>query len=170
MPDPLANFISDLSAELKAQQKVKRSDDILDFIRDHWRFFVAKKYEMTNALDQLGKTVPYTVDALCDQLCMPESVYFKRSPVAQIGEAMVDFPHSALMKTFIECCGKSRHGEVCLFVVSGKHSLCITNMQTTFEPGRFICYYKSKGDLADVHVFKADDAAVRLPNMFNPER
>lgn len=151
----------------KEQKRLVKSDEIITFIKENWRLFCSTRSAMKNALDMLGTQVEYTVDALCDQLGIPPNVFFKRSPVKDVTWAILDFENSPFMQMFIKCCNQSQNGEACLFVVAGLKSIIITNMQTHFNPGSMIMYFKSMGDMPDIHVFSVRDAANRMPNMFD---
>ena len=162
----LQGFMSDLGAAYKEQKRKERSNDIIEFIRANWRFFAPSRAAMNAAYSQLGQNgIPFTVDGLCNQLGIPTNIYFKRSPVADIGGTLLDFEASKLFELFKSCL--KHHREACMFVVAGKKSVCITNMQQHFETVRYDFRYWD-GDL-EVHVFKATEAAERLPNLFNPK-
>jgi hypothetical protein len=122
---------------------------------------------MYAAKEQLGRDTTYSVDSLCDLLGIPTFVYFKRSPVADIGGALLDFGSSKLFELFNKCIAAQPSHEAVLFVVAGKKSLCITNMQTHFETTNYDFRYWN--DKTEIHVFKAADAQLRLPNLFNPK-
>jgi hypothetical protein len=162
----ISQFMESVGEAYAQQKKLVKSDDIIDFIKTNWRFFCSNRNEMKNALDMLGVQVPYTVDALCDQLGIPSNVFFKRSPVKDVSGALLKFGDSKYMELFLKCCQNSDNGEACVFVVAGKHSIVITNMQTSFNPGELIMYYKSAGDHADIHIFPYADAPSRMPNLF----
>ena len=161
----LQGFLGDIGAAYKEEKRKQRSNDIIDFIAANWRFFTPTRSAMNAIVSQLGQQVPYTVDAFCDQLGIPSNVYFKRSPVADIGATLLDFEGSKLFELFQGCL--KAHREACLFVVAGKKSVVITNMQLHFETVRYDFRYWD-GD-NEIHVFKASEAAERLPNLFNPK-
>lgn len=163
----LQGFLGDLGAAYKEEKRKQRSDDIVEFIRANWRFFAPTRAAMSAAYSQLGQQVPYTVDALCDQLGIAANVYFKRSPVADIGGTLLDFEGSKLFELFQKCISAQKGREACLFVVAGKKSICITNMQLHFETVKYDFRYWD-GD-NEIHIFKASEAAERLPNLFNPK-
>ncbi len=165
--DGIQGFLGDLGAAYKQEKRIQKSNDIIDFIATHWRFFVAKRATMQGVMQQLGGPVPFTVDSLCDQLGIPQFVYFKRSPVADIGGTLLDFEGSKLYELFNKCIQNAPHHEACLFVVAGKKSICITNMQIHFETCKYDFRYWD-GD-TEIHIFKASEAAERLPNLFNPK-
>jgi hypothetical protein len=92
-------------------------------------------------------------------------VFFKRSPVKDIGGALLNFENSSMLKLFDECAALSDNGEACLFIVGGKHSICVTNMQTDFAEA--VCDLVCRRPDSEVHVFKATDAWHRLHNLFH---
>ena len=161
----LQGFLGDIGAAYKEQRRQQRSNDIIDFIAANWKFFTPTRAAMNAIVSQLGQQVPYTVDALCDQLGLPNNVYFKRSPVADIGGTLLDFEKSKLFELFQGCL--KNHRETCLFVVAGKKSVVITNMQLHFETVKYDFRYWD-GD-HEIHIFKVSEAAERLPNLFNPK-
>lgn len=163
----LQGFLSDLGAAYKEEKRKQRSNDIIEFIAANWRLFTPTKAAMNAIVQQLGQQVPYTVDALCDQLGIPANVYFKRSPVADIGGTLLDFEGSKLFELFQKCLSAQKSREACLFVVAGKKSICITNMQLHFETVKYDFRYWD-GD-NEIHIFKSSEAAERLPNLFNPK-
>lgn len=166
--NPLNGFFSDIQAGLKQQRAARKSDDIIEFIESHWRFFVSRRREMKEALAQLGTPqFPYTVDSLCDLLGIPDNVYFKRLKCADVGAEVLSFGTSKLLKTFEDCLAMG-HREVLLFAVAGKKSICVTNMQTSFAEGQFICYIKRGENDRDIHLFLADQAQERLPSLLTP--
>lgn len=164
MPDEeLTAFIKGIKSQYAVQAKQKKSDDIIQFIEANWKMFVPIRRMMTDTIMRLGRDVSYSVDSLCDLLGIPNNVYFKRTPVADIGGAILDFETSKLLELFNEC--RKHHDEVCLVVVAGKKSICITNMQTAFD----LCKYdiKYKAEDVEIHIFKAKDMPIRLPKLFN---
>lgn len=163
----VADFMASMSVAYAQQKKQQKSDEIIEFIKEHWNFFCGRRSDMKNAVDMLGSQVEHTVDALCDQLGIPSNVYFKRSPVVDVSGAILNFENSKLMELFVKCCSMSPRGEACLFVVAGKKSIVITNMQTTFYPGALIMYFKSLGEMPDIHIFSVNDAPKRMPNLFD---
>lgn len=159
-------FFNGLKEAVKQQRREQKSDDIIMFISSNWRIFSRQgKAGMNNAMEMLGRDVPYKVDSLCDLLGIPDNVYFKRSPVADIGGALLNFPGSSLLKLFEACVAQSANREACLFVVAGQKSICITNMQTRFEEAVYDFFYRHPD--YEIHVFKAADAVHRLKNLFN---
>ena len=158
-------FLAAVGQAYKQQKRIQKSDDILTWIEENWKLFCFKKAQMTAAVSQLGQKVPYTVDSLCDLLAIPNNVYFKRSPVADIGGTLLSFEGSKLFELFQKC--QQVAGECCLFVVAGKKSICITNMQTHFENCKYDFWYRDGS--TEIHIFKATEVNDRLPNLFNKE-
>lgn len=146
------------------QAKQQKSDDIIEFIKTNWKLFTARRSEMTAAVQSLGSPgTPYSVDGLCDVLGIPPNVYFKRSPVKDVGAAILDFPNTKLYEIFEKCAEANPDEQVCLFVVAGKKSICITNMPIQYPPDDVICYLPARDD---IHIFKASEAFYRLPQLF----
>lgn len=161
------DFAALMKAEYKAQKQQQKSEDIIEFIRSNWPIFCAKRRDMDDAVEQLGVTLPYSVDSLCSLLAMPADVWFKRSPVADITKAVLNFKDSAFHKLFEQCRNASTNGEACLFIVAGTQSLVITNMQTSIPDNCMVCYYKTPDENEnDIHIFKAKEANVRLATLF----
>ncbi len=169
MPDPnqLQAFLAAIPTQAKRQRRDQKSNDIIDFIDKHWMLFCSSRQEYRQLKSQLGDVVPYTVDALCDLLGVPDNVLFKKVKIFDTSVALLDFEKSALFKQFVECCGTIRSGEVCLIAVAGERSLIITNMQTNFVEGRMHLLFKSMGNLADIHIFRPQDAPLRIPTLFD---
>lgn len=163
----LQGFLGDVGAAYKQVKREQKSNDIIDFIGNNWKLFVPRRSDIALALSQLGSQTVWSVDALCDLLGIPNFVYFKRSPVVDIGGALLDFGKSKLYELFSKCTAAQPSHEAVMFVVAGKKSLCITNMQTHFETTNYDFRYWD--DTMEIHVFKAQDAALRLPNLFNPK-
>lgn len=160
-------FFAAMRASAQEQKRTTTSDDIIEFIKANWKMFTYRRSDMMEAVNQLGSSVPYTVDALCDQLGLPDNVYFKRVKVADVGAAVLNFKTNAvLLPLFRRCCEMSSDNTACLVIVAGQKSVCITNMQTTVYPDSMIIYYKDTDD-TDIHIFKFSEAALRLPNVFN---
>ena len=159
-------FMGAIAKSMRNQRREQKSDDIIEFLKTHWQWFFASKHEMTELVDNMGRQFPATVDAFCDQLGVPDNVWFKRAPAVDIRQLYVKFDKSRAKRLFVDCVEKSSNKEACLFLVAGQSSMCITNMQTHFEPGYMVCYFKSFGDLPDIQLFKADEVPIRLPNLF----
>ena len=159
-----------LKADYRQQANQQKSDDIIEFIKSNWKFFVSRRGEMTTAVQSLGTPGhPYSVDGLCDVLGVPTNVLFKRSPVKDVGAAILDFPNSQLWKLFMKC-SEAVGEEICLFVVAGTKSICITDMQTRMESGTMLIHFVPVVDsVQDIHIFKVKEAPERLPNLFNHE-
>lgn len=158
-----------MQADYKRQKRMKKTDDIIEFIASNWKLFTGSRTQMKQAVDSLGHNgVPYSVDGLCDLLGVPDNVYFKRSPVKDIGAAILDFKHSKLMELLLKCTEAQNGKDVCMFVVAGKSSICITDMQTTMTPGMMLIHLVPAIEFVqDIHIFKAAEASERLPNLFN---
>ena len=161
-----------IKANYRQQAKQQKSDDIIEFIKTNWKLFTGRRSEMITAVQSLGSPgIPYSVDGLCDVLGIPVNVYFKRSPVKDIGAAVLDFQKSKLYEIFQKCYEAQRSNEysgcskVCLFVVAGQKSIVITNFPTDYIPGGVLCYLPMDGD-DDIHIFKVADAPYRLPHLF----
>lgn len=149
------------------QAKQQKSDDIIEFIKTNWKLFTARRSEMTAAVQSLGSPgTPYSVDGLCDVLGIPPNVYFKRSPVKDVGAAILDFPKTKLYDIFEKCAEANPDEQVCLFIVAGQKSICITNMPIQYPPDDVICYLPARDD---IHIFKATEAMYRLPQLFEHE-
>jgi hypothetical protein len=67
----------------------------------------------------------------------------------------------------MKCKDASRNKEACLILVAGRKSIVITNMQTSFDLCQYDIWFKNGED--ELHIFKIDDAPMRLPNIFNPK-
>jgi hypothetical protein len=163
----LKAFLDSIPQQAKRQSRNRKSDDIIEFIKKYWRLFCSSRYDMRNAVEQLGTTVPYSVDALCDLLGVPTNVLFKKVKVIDTSAALLDFEKSELFNQFVNLCQSFKSGEVCLFAVAGQRSLIITNMQTDYVEGRMHLLFKSMGNLPDIHVFRPEDAPLRIPTLFD---
>ena len=159
-----------LKANYRQQAKQQKSDDIIEFIKTNWKLFAASRGEMLTAVQSLGSNgIPYSVDGRCDVLGIPDNVLFKRSPVKDVGAAILDFKKNKLWDIFQKCLEVRdvTQKEICLFVVAGLKSIAITNMQTQYT-GSMLCYLPMGGE-NDIHIFKAADAPYRLPYLFKHE-
>ena len=164
----LQAFRAGLQNGYKQQRGMQKTDDIIEFIKSNWKFFSSTKAEVQKAAEAMGANgIEYSVDSLCDQLGVPENVFFKRSPVKDIGKAILNFRKSKLFELFLNCCKEKFGNEACVFVVAGKSSIVITNMQTRMENADLLCYIRSAGTVNDIHIFRADEAPTRLPTLFN---
>ena len=162
-------FREGLQKGYKQQRGLQKTDDIIDFIKTHWKFFCRSRSEVIDAANAMGTNgIKYSVDSLCDQLGVPGNVFFKRSPVKDIGRAVLNFRKSKLLEMFLNCCRPEMGDEACVFVVAGLSSIVITNMQTCLDNADLLCYIRSNDDTAnDIHIFRADEAPMRLPTLFN---
>ena len=163
----LGAFMGDMKAAYQEQKRQQKSNDIIQFIQDNWKLFTRTRSEMSGVVSQLGNQLPYTVDALCDALGVPNNVFFKRSPVKDVADAIINFPTSPLLDLFMKCKAVSRNGEACLVLVAGRKSIVITNMQTSFDVAQYDIWFRNDED--ELHIFKVSDANFRLPNIFNPK-
>lgn len=159
-------FFAAVSSRATQERKDVKSAAIIEFIRKNWKLFCPYRIDMEQAVGQLGMTYDYTVDSLCNQLGIHENVFFKRTKPADTSIALLRFDKSPLFELFLGCCEKVTSAECLLFAVAGVHSLVITNMQTDYVEGRMHMFYKSKGILPDIHIFKVEDAPDRLPTLF----
>lgn len=165
--DDIKAFMGDISQAYKQEKRLQKSNDIIQFIQANWKLFTRTRSEMSGAVSQLGNQLPYTVDALCDTLGVPNNVFFKRSPVKDVADAIINFPTSPLLELFMKCKAASRNGEACLVLVAGRKSIVITNMQTNFDVAQYDIWFRNGDD--ELHIFKIADANFRLPNIFNPK-
>ena len=167
MSDILDEMVAAMQASMKTQRAQQKSEDIIHFIRDNWRLFCKSKGQMQEYVRQLGTPgVPYSVDSLCDMLGVPDNVYFKRAPVKDIGNAVLNFQNTKLYNIYQKCSEAQNERDVCIFVVAGKSSIVITDMPTQFPPDDMICYMPNGGSKNDIQIFRASDASYRLPNLF----
>lgn len=165
--DDIKAFMGDIAQAYKQEKRLQKSNDIICFITDHWKLFTRTRSEMLAVVNQLGNQVPYTVDALCDGLGVPDNVFFKRMPVKDVAGAIINFTTSPLLELFLKCKAASRNREACLVLVAGKKSIVVTNMQTSFDICQYDIWFRNGED--ELHIFKIDDAPHRLPNLFNPK-
>ena len=165
----MSKMMSSIKANYKQQAKQQKSDDIIEFIKSNWKLFTARRSDMVTAVQSLGSPgVPYSVDGLCDVLGIPSNVLFKRSPVKDVGNAILDFPKTKLFELFRKCIEVRdvTDQEICLFVVAGLKSIVITNMSTSYCCGGMLCYFPMGSRENDIHIFKAADAPYRMPQLF----
>ena len=161
-------FKEGLQNGYKQQRGLQKTDDIIDFIKTHWKLFCRSRNEMMAAANAMGTNgIKYGVDSLCDQLAVPGNIFFKRSPVKDIGKAILNFRKSKLFEMFLGCCRPEFGNEACVFVVAGQSSIVITNMQTHLDNADLLCYIRSNGTANDIHIFRADEAPLRLPTHCN---
>ena len=163
----LDGFMSDMRAAYQQERRQQKSNDIIQFITEHWKLFARSRSEMSAVTSQLGNQLPHTVDALCDALGLPTNVFFKRSPVKDVAAAILNFPSSQLLELFQKCKAVVKNGEACLVLVAGQKSIVITNMQTSFDNCKYDIWYRCDDD--EIHIFHIRDAAMRLPNLFTPK-
>ena len=160
-------FMASVSKAYRRQKRIQKSDDIMSWIQDNWKIFCCRRSDMVAAMSQLGRQTSCTVDALCDLLGIPNNVYFKRSPVTDVGGTLLHFKNSKLFELFQKCKEASDNREACLFIIAGQKSICITNMQTSFELCNYDFWYRDEDN--EIHIFNAKEAGIRLPNLFNRE-
>lgn len=160
------SFMADMKAAYQQEKRQQKSNDIIQFIVDHWKLFARSRSEMSAVTRQLGNQLPYTVDALCDALGLPTYLFFKRSPVKDVAGAILSVPGSSLLELFLKCKAVTSNGEACLVLVAGAKSIVITNMQTNFDNCQYDIWYRCNDD--EIHIFHIKDAALRLPKLFNP--
>lgn len=164
--DGLSGFMSDMKAAYQQERRQQKSNDIIQFITANWKLFARSRSEMSAVTQQLGNQLPYTVDALCDALGLPNCLFFKRSPVKDVAGAILNFPGSQLLELFMKCKAVTSNGEACLVLVAGTKSIVITNMQTTFDNCQYDIWFRNGED--EIHIFHIRDAQIRLPKLFNP--
>lgn len=165
--DDIKALMGDIAQAYKQEKRQQKSNDIICFIADHWKLFTRTRADMMAVVGELGNRLPYTVDALCDGLGLPNNVFFKRMPVKDVAAAILNFPRSPLLDLFLKCKEVSYNKEACLVLVAGTRSIVITNMQTSFDNCQYDIWFRNGED--ELHIFKIDDAPLRLPNLFNPK-
>ena len=162
MPDVLDMFKQGLK-EARRQQK---SDEIVTFIRAHWKFFCQSRASMDTLCEELEQHQDLSPTALADALGLPSCLVFKRVKVVDTAKTILHPLKSALFKLFLEQVEK--RGKVCLLAVAGEHSFVITNLKTERVPGLVHISVPDVEGVGDVSIFLADDAPYRLPSVFLP--
>ena len=146
-------------------KKQRRSDDIVDWIRDNASRLRRSKHAVYDAERQLQQQgLDLTVDNLCDQLGLPDNLYFKRVVFEDNKLTLWNLPKSPLIDVFKRCRKHGGHKELAVVAVSGKHSMVATNMQVHLETAPIVCYIKDP-EVGDIYVFPAVELQERLPNL-----
>jgi len=161
---------------LKAQAKARASDDIVSFIRAHWRWFTWSRKHMDAICDELEQQGPVTPAGLCDALQVPSCVVFKKAKIVDAAKVLLAAGKSDIVASFRDyvkgLADAGRDTDVCMFVVAGtteSRPLVVTNMPTETVPGLVHLYIAGAADRPDpdIHIFPATDAPLRMPNLFN---
>ena len=165
--DPREAFLADIGNQAARQRKEQKSDDIIKYIRTNWKLFCSRRSEMEQHMRGLGTIYPYSVDALCDQLGLPDNVFFKKYKVTDTSIALLRFPKSKIFDDFQACCVQVPSAEALLFAVAGNSTIIVTNMQTSYFEGQMHLFFKSLGALPDIHIFAPENAPERIPTLFD---
>ena len=159
---------------LKAQARARASDDIVSFIRSHWRWFTWSRRHMEATCAELEQRGAVTPTELCDALGVPDCVVFRKAKVVDAAKLLLDVRGSEIVAAFREHV-KSREAagldrETCMVVVAGTteaRPLVVTNMSTETVPGLVHLFVAGADGRPEVSVFPAADAPLRMPNLFN---
>ena len=169
MPDALLDaFANDVKESIKA----RKSEDILEFIRKNWRLFCATRQQMDMICEELVQRGELTVSALCDALCLPDHVVFKKAKVVDTAGLVMRPRTSALFKLYkrtLEQRAPSRL--LCLIVVAGEHTVAISNLRASkAAPGKVNMFITAEDeDMDDIHIIPYTDLAERYPTLFTHE-
>jgi len=158
----IAAFLSDVGKRTAVLRKQQKTDDIIRFIRSSWRLWTDDRNDLEMAVSQLHRDNDVSVEHLAMLLGIPDGVYFKRVKQTDVARALLDFPKSDLFEIFLKCVDMRKSAEACLFAVTGKEALVITNMQTDYVPGKMHHFFKSMRNAKDIHLFMSAEAPERL--------
>jgi len=148
---------------LKQAKKERKSDDILAFMRKHWKLFCSTSTQMQLLCEELEGRGELDPTGLADALGLPEYVVMKKVKVVDTASLMLRPQKHALMKLFKET---SKGAPLVLMAVAGDHSVILTNVPTEEVPGLVHVYVKGESEGDTVQIFRAEDAGLRLPNIF----
>lgn len=167
MADDLATR---MRKELKQANEARKSDDIVQFMRDKWSLFCSSKRMMDSICEELEQQGELTPTGLSEALDIDPAVMFRKSKLTESAEAVLDYPKSAVCKAFEKTVEKQRlHGveqDLCLLVVAGARTIVVTNIEPRPVEGTWhMTYVNAKG--RDVYVFKAEQLQARLPTIFS---
>lgn len=158
-------------AGLKEARKQRKSDDILDFIRNNWKLFSKSRQELESVYDELEQRGDLSVTAVAEALGLPDTLLFKKVKLVDTAKLVLQFESSSLYTLFMDQVARrttgSRPAELCLVAVAGAHTMVVTNMPTRRVAGTVqLCKVMEDGT-NDVHVFSVRDAQVRMPGLFD---
>lgn len=155
-------FLSDVGKRTAVLKKQQKTDDIIRFIRATWKLWTDNRSDLELAISQLYRDEDVSVEHLATLIGIPEGVFFKRVKQTDVARAILDFPKSDLFDVFLKCVDMRKSAEACLFAVTGKEALVITNMQTDYVPGKMHHFFKSMRNAKDIHLFMSAEAPERM--------
>lgn len=169
MADDLA---ARMRQELRQANAARKSDDIVQFIRDRWSLFCSSRRMMDNICEELDQQNDLTPTALCAALSVDPAVVFRKSKLAESAEAVLDYPKSAVCKAFEKAvekrCANGVEQDLCMLVVAGARTIVVTNVEPKPVEGAWhMTYVNASG--RDVYVFKAEHLEARLPAIFSKD-
>lgn len=162
------NLAEQFREGLKQAKREQKSDDIVQYMRDHWKLFCSSRKEMESICEELGQRGDLSPTALADALGLPDCILFKKVKVVDTAKTLLRLKTSDLYKTFTGLKRVQDGQDTCLLVVAGGHTLVMTNMRPELPPGLVDIRIKDEEGRA-ISVFPADDAPQRLPRVFIPQ-
>lgn len=172
MPTDASAFLQAFKAGLKEEKKQRKSNEILDFIVEHPLLFCSSKAVMNERLEEIRQQDDYNVTALADVLGLPDYVLFKKVKVVDTAKTFLHSTKSPLFKLYIEQLDKRRKRPdtdppLCIIMVAGEHTMIISNVGCQLVPGIVNMIVPGEGSHADIHMFTAKEAPLRMPKVFN---
>ena len=159
---------------LAESKKERKTNDILEYIRSHWSLFSSSKHHMDNLVEEMEQQQSVSLDLLADMLELPKSVLFMRTTKVETAKAFLHPLRSTLYKKFqkaveLKSAGKNYDVSLCIFFVAGDSTIIMTNMDTRTVEDKVHLFIGAKEGHRNVHIFKAADAPLRLPELFKHE-
>lgn len=132
-PEALAAF----KKGLRNASKQRKSDDIVEFMRAHWRMFCSSRNTMLLICKELEQQGDLTPGALADALGVDRMVRFKKVKMVDMAKLVINPANHPLYRKFKELEAVSKDGLVLVFVC-GERSLVMTNTSVPREPDAVI--------------------------------
>ena len=162
VPPEVMKLAKSLQMSSRARSKATKSEELFWFVAKHLNLFCDNVKEAKAYVDMLVNKGDMSVDSIADMLNIPEYVFFKKYSALDIRKMLVNFQKSAVWDDFMNGVDKTKNGQIVLFMVSGESSYVATNMQTDYVEGRMHLFFKSIGELPDIHIFHYKDAPLRM--------
>ena len=166
----MADALLDVFAnDVKESIKARKSEDILDFIRKNWKLFCTTRQQMDIIAEELSQRGELTVTNLCDALCLPDYVVFKKAKIVDTAGLVMRPKTSALYKLFKKTLEQRAPSRLlCLIVVAGEHTVAISNLRASkAAPGKVNMSITAEEDGEDdIHIIPYTDLQDRYPTLF----
>lgn len=163
-------FLAAFKKGLNEARRQRKTDDILEFIRNNWRLFCSSKARMDSLFEEMHQQGGCSVDVIADMLGLPEGVLFKKVKTTDVADLFLHTKTSALFKLFQkkrDLAGPGVRG-LLIFFVAGESTVVVTDMaEVRTAPGLVHLSVPSEDTGTKIEVFRAEDAPLRLPLLFD---